>query len=41
LGKSPRKDIAMKVCTGVDVLEIVTWGDFDLEILIGANFTGG
>jgi len=24
-GKAPRKDIAMKFSTGVDVLEIVTW----------------
>jgi len=29
-GKAPRKDIAMKVGTGVDVLEIVTWAEFNL-----------
>jgi len=29
-GKAPRKDIAMKFGTGVDVLEIVTWAEFDL-----------
>ena len=29
-GKAPRKDIAMKFCTGVDVLEVVTWAEFDL-----------
>ena len=40
-GKAPRKDIAMKFGTGVDVLEIVTWAEFDLENLRGVNFTGG
>jgi len=35
------KDIAMKFGTGVDVLEVVTWAKFDLENLIGANFTWG
>ena len=29
-GKGPRKDIAMKFGTGVDVLEVVTWAEFDL-----------
>ena len=29
-GKAPRKDIAMKFSTGVDVLEVVTWAEFDL-----------
>ena len=29
-GKAPRKDIAMKFDTGVDVLEVVTWAEFDL-----------
>ena len=29
-GKAPRKDIAMNFGTGVDVLEIVTWAEFDL-----------
>ena len=29
-GKAPRKDIAMKFGTGVDVLELVTWAEFDL-----------
>jgi len=29
-GKAPRKDIAMKFGIGVDVLEIVTWAEFDL-----------
>jgi len=29
-GKAPHKDIAMKFGTGVDVLEIVTWAEFDL-----------
>jgi len=28
--KAPRKDIAMKFGTGVDVLELVTWATFDL-----------
>ena len=28
-GKAPRKDIAMKFGTGVDVLEVVTWAEFD------------
>jgi len=31
----------MKFGTGVDVLEVVTWAEFDLENLIGVNFTGG
>jgi len=39
--KTPGKDIAMKFDTGVDVLEIVTWAEFDLENLRGVNFTGG
>ena len=39
--KAPGKDIAMKFGTGVDVLEIVTWAEFDLENLRGVNFTGG
>jgi len=30
-GKAPHKNIAMKFGTGVDVLEIVTWAEFDLE----------
>ena len=29
-GKAPRKDIALKFGTGVDVLEVVTWAEFDL-----------
>jgi len=29
-GKAHRKDIAMIFGTGVDVLEIVTWAEFDL-----------
>jgi len=29
-GKAPRKDIAMKFGTGVDVLETVMWAKFDL-----------
>jgi len=29
-GKAPRKDIAMKFGTGVDILEVVTWAEFDL-----------
>jgi len=41
LGKAPRKDIAMKFGTGVDVLEVVTLAEFDLENLRGVNFTGG
>jgi len=40
-GKATRKDIAMKFGTGVDVLEVVTWAEFDLENLRGVNFTGG
>ena len=39
-GKAPRKDIAIKFGTGVDVLEIVTWTEFDLENLRGVNITG-
>jgi len=31
----------MKFGTGVDVLEVVTWAEFDLENLRGVNFTGG
>ena len=41
MGKAHRKDIAMKFGTGVDVLEVVTWAEFDLENLMGVNFTGG
>ena len=40
-GKAPRKDIAMKFGTGVDILDVVTWAEFDLENLRGVNFTGG
>jgi len=40
-GKGPRKDIAMKFGTGVDVLEVVTWAEFDLDNLMGVNFTRG
>ena len=40
-GKAPRKNIAMKFGTGVDVLEVVMWAEFDLENLRGVNFTGG
>jgi len=40
-GEAPRKDIAMKFGTGVDVLEVVTWAEFDLQNLRGVNFTGG
>ena len=29
-GKAPRKYIAIKFGTGVDVLEVVTWAEFDL-----------
>jgi len=29
-GKAPRKNIAMKFGTGVDVLEVVTWAEFYL-----------
>jgi len=31
----------MKFGTGVDVPEIVTWAEFDLDNLMGVNFTGG
>ena len=31
----------MKFGTGVDVLEIVRWAEFDLENLGGVNFTWG
>jgi len=31
----------MKLGTGVDVHELVTWAEFDLENLMGVNFTGG
>ena len=40
-GEAPRKDIAMKFGTGVDVLDIVTVAECDLENLRGVNFTGG
>jgi len=40
-GYAPRKDIAMKFGTGVDVLEAVTWAEFDLENIMGVHFTGG
>jgi len=30
----------MKFGTGVDVLEVVTWAEFDLENLRDVNFTG-
>jgi len=30
----------MEFGTGVDVLEVVTWAEFDLENLRGVNFTG-
>ena len=40
-GKAPRKDIAMKFGTGVDVLEVVTWAEFDVKNLMGVNFTWG
>jgi len=40
-GEAPRKDIAMKFGTGVDVLDVVTVAEFDLENLRGVNFTGG
>jgi len=29
-GKAPRKDIAMKFGTWVDILEVVTWAEFGL-----------
>jgi len=29
-GKAPHKDIVMKFGTGVDILEVVTWAEFDL-----------
>ena len=41
MGKAPRKDIAMKFGTVADVLEIVTWAEFDFENLMGVNFTEG
>jgi len=31
----------MKFGTGVDVLEVVTLAEFDLENLMGVNFIGG
>jgi len=31
----------MKFGTGLVVLEVVTWAEFDLENLRGVNFTGG
>ena len=40
-GKVPRKNIAMKFGTSVEFFEVVTWAEFDLENLRGANFTGG
>ena len=40
-GKAPRQDIAIKFSAGVDVLEVVTGAEFDLENLRGVNFTGG
>ena len=40
-GEAPRKDIAMKFGTGVDVLDVVTVAEFDLENLRDVNFTGG
>jgi len=40
-GEAPRKDIAMKFGTGVDVHDVVTVAEFDLENLRGVNFTGG
>ena len=40
-GEAPRKDIAMKFGTGVDVLDLVTVAEFDLENLRGVNFTEG
>jgi len=39
--EAPRKDIAMKFGTGVDVLDVVTVAEFDLENLRRVNFTGG
>ena len=39
-GEAPRKDIAMKFGTGVDVLDVVTVAEFDLENLRGVNITG-
>jgi len=41
LGEAPRTDIAMKFGTGVDVHEVVTCAEFDLENLMGVNFTRG
>ena len=40
-GKAPCKDIAMKFGTEVDVLDVVTVAEFDLENLRGVNFIGG
>ena len=40
-GKAPRKDIAIKFGTGVDVLEVVMWANFNLYNLRGVTFTGG
>ena len=40
-GKAPRKNIGIKFGTGVDVLDVVTWAEFDLENLRGVNCTGG
>jgi len=31
----------MKFGTRVDVLDVVTWAELDLENLVGVNFTGG
>ena len=35
------KDIAIKFGTGVDVLEVVMWANFNLYNLRGVTFTGG
>ena len=40
-GEAPRKDIAMKFGTGVDVLDVVMVAEFNLENLRGANFIEG
>jgi len=39
--QAPRKAIAMKFHTGVDIHDIVAWAEFDLENLRGVHFTGG
>ena len=41
MGKAPRKDIAMKFGTGGRCPDVVTLAEFDLENLMGVNFTGG